>query len=93
MLTTCCGYSACCDCIKVELSKQVLSQEQEETKVEQKLELRCPMCNKVWPEDACKLMNGHNVQFVIPNTWLNDLIERQLPKDINNLSEAEKEAL
>jgi hypothetical protein len=38
-------------------------------------------------------MNGHNVQFVIPNTWLNDLIERQLPKDINNLSEAEKEAL
>jgi len=51
------------------------------------------MCNKIWPEDACKFMNGHKVQFVIPNTWLNDLIERQLPKDINNLSEAEKEAL
>lgn len=77
MLTTCCGYSACYDCIKADLSRQVLAQEQpEESKVEPKLELRCPMCNEVWPEDASKILNGHNVQIVIPNIWLNDLIER-----------------
>lgn len=51
------------------------------------------MCNKMWPYDVVKLLNGHYVQFVISNTWLNDLIERQLPKDINNLIKADKEAL
>jgi hypothetical protein len=95
MLTTCCGYSACYECIKADISKQVIAHEaeREEHKVDTKLKLKCPMCTAVWPEDSTKILNGHNVQTVIHNVWLNDLLENQLPKDINNLTEAEKEAL
>jgi hypothetical protein len=51
------------------------------------------MCSAEWPDDTTKILNGHRVQTVIHNVWLNDLLERELPKEINNLTEAEKEAL
>lgn len=51
------------------------------------------MCLKTWPEDSTRILNGHKIKTVIPNVWLNDLLERQLPKDTNNLTEAEKEEL
>jgi len=55
--------------------------------------MHCPMCLAVWPEDSTRILNGHKIKTVIPNVWLNDLLERQLPKDTNNLTEAEKEEL
>lgn len=67
MLATCCGRSACYDCLKYYIAHG---------------EKECPFCNADWEQPK-----------IVHNKWLHQLLESELPKDTEKLTDAQKEQL